>query len=91
MVADDPRYQITHFLEGFVDNEVNLNDENDCKKSCSDYKITKNYGCHEDTLCDKEPKNPKSRCNGTILNCEFIEADMTVCLTVIFSLIFKKA
>lgn len=80
---DDPRYQVTHFLEGFVENEVNLNADNDCKKSCSDYSVAKTYGCHEGTLCDKEPENPKSRCNGTLINCDFIEADMTVCFTVI--------
>ncbi|KAJ6649489.1 hypothetical protein Bhyg_04725 [Pseudolycoriella hygida] len=82
---DDPKYQVMHFLEGFVENEANLNGNNDCTKSCPDYSSTKSYGCHEGTLCDKEPKNPKTRCNGTILNCDFIEGDMTVCFTESYS------
>lgn len=80
---DHPRYQITNFLEGFIDNEANLNAENDCKQSCSDYKVAKSYTCLEETLCSKEPENPKSKCNGTLYNCDFIEADMSVCFTVI--------
>ncbi|KAG4078104.1 hypothetical protein HA402_002155 [Bradysia odoriphaga] len=82
---DDPRYQITNFLEGIVDNEVNLNPDNDCKKSCSDYTTTKSYGCHEGTPCDKEPQNTKTRCNGTLYDCDFIESDMSVCFTENYS------
>lgn len=88
--SDDPRYQITNFLDGFVDNEVNLNPDNDCKKSCSDYTTTRSYGCHEDTPCSKEPQNAKTRCNGTIYNCDFIGSDMSLCFTVITGKYFPQ-
>lgn len=72
--------QVTKFLQGIVDNEVNLNPINDCKKTCSDYKTTKNYLCFNTTYCSTE-ELPKDRtiCNGDIVDCEFIGADLDIC------------
>lgn len=74
-------HQITRFIQGYVDNEVNLNPDSSCKKTCSDYTKTSSYGCSADSPCD--PKNEVdpvvTRCNGTILNCEFINDELTLC------------
>lgn len=74
-------HQITRFIQGFVDNEVNLNDEKSCKQTCSDYTSTKSFGCAEKTLCSEYSHIDEAsiRCKGTIYNCDFIDDDVTVC------------
>lgn len=72
--------QVTKLLQGYVDNEVNLNESNDCKKKCNDYTLTKNYQCYNGSLCDPAREDPFIRkCNGNVVNCQFIEGDMKIC------------
>lgn len=73
-------YQITRFIQGYVDNEVNINPDASCSRTCGDYTQTRNYDCQAGTLCG-EPHIDKvsTRCNGTILNCEFIDDELSVC------------
>lgn len=74
---------ITGFLEGFVDNEINLNKEYTCKNTCEDYKITRQYGCHNDTPCGLKVKNSRIRkCKGILRDCEFIGSDIEICPSV---------
>lgn len=79
--VDEKDNQITHLLDGYVDNEVNLNNGDDCTQTCSDYNVTKNYGCYKGTYCEKE-EQPFSRCKGTIVDCQFIESDFEICSAV---------
>lgn len=73
------------FLQGFVDNEINLNAEGSCSNTCADYKNTKQYGCHKDTPCAATLNKPNkiNHCKGTVRECEFIESDLEICPSVI--------
>lgn len=74
---------ITGFLQGFVDNEINLNREQTCKNTCDDYKIARQYGCHNDTLCAIPLKNQRiNKCKGVLRNCEFVGSDLEICPSV---------
>lgn len=73
-------YQITRFIQGYVDNEVNLNPDASCSQTCEDYTRTHNYDCQSGTLCG-EPHidRASTKCNGTILYCAFIDDDLIAC------------
>lgn len=75
--------QITNFIQGYVENEVAFNRDGSCTKSCSDYQRTRQHSCRNSTLCAVNylDKN-KTRCDGDIRDCRFIESDMTVCTNV---------
>lgn len=82
-------HQITRFVQGYIDNEINLNPDDSCKSTCSDYKETKNYQCGGGTLCaDAIVEHSSTKCNGTILNCEFIDDDLTVCPVSLFYILY---
>ncbi|XP_031621010.1 uncharacterized protein LOC116339329 [Contarinia nasturtii] len=72
--------EITNFIQGYVDNEVNFNQDGTCRKTCSDYQQVEYHVCRNHTLCilNYLDKN-KTRCDGEIRSCRFIESDMTVC------------
>lgn len=73
-------HQITRFIQGYVDNEVNLNADKKCSFSCTDFRQTNNFGCHPDTLCAAQHIDPTAtRCNGTVYNCEKLDNDLTIC------------
>lgn len=74
-------HQITRFIQGYIDNEVNMNAEKSCKQSCSDYTNTKSFDCAEKTLCSEYAHidEASTRCKGTIYNCDFVDDDVTVC------------
>lgn len=76
--------QITNFLQGYVDNDVNLNNVDTCTKSCSDYKATTSYGCHQETLCAGDRSlEGSTRCFGSIRDCyELDNSNIEVCHTV---------
>ncbi|KAJ6642110.1 hypothetical protein Bhyg_07056 [Pseudolycoriella hygida] len=74
--------QVTKLLQGYIDNEVNLNPVNDCKKVCNDYTLTKNYQCYNGSLCDPAREDPYiKKCHGNIVNCEFID-NLRVCPSI---------
>ncbi|XP_037049805.1 uncharacterized protein LOC119084060 isoform X2 [Bradysia coprophila] len=76
--------QVTRLMQGYVDNEVNLNPVNDCKKKCNDYTLTKNYQCYNGSLCDPAREDPFiKKCNGNVVNCQFIEGDMKICPSIV--------
>lgn len=77
--------QVTRLLQGYVDNEVNLNEINDCKKTCPDYQSSHNYQCFNGSHCaaNADVMEPaKLRCGGEVVGCEFISADMEICHSV---------
>lgn len=79
-----PEYEeVTSFLQGFIDNEINLNAEQSCTGTCVDYEATRQYGCHNDTLCALDNVQSKvNECKGMVRNCQFIEADVEICPSV---------
>lgn len=81
---DDSSIQITNFLRGYVDNEINLNVHKSCDKSCPEYRTARQHGCYEGTFCDYQRKAGRkdTTCTGQIFDCTFVEADMTICLSV---------
>ncbi|XP_055324712.1 uncharacterized protein LOC129579091 isoform X2 [Sitodiplosis mosellana] len=72
--------EITNFVQGYIDNEVNFNQDGTCRKQCSDYQQVEYHVCRNHTLCilNYLDKN-KTRCDGQIRSCRFIESDMTLC------------
>lgn len=85
-IVDHTDNQITRFVQGYVDNEANLNEKNSCRKTCSDYTLTQNYNCFNGSYCshvEGEEQN-KHRCMGTVLNCTFIHSHVNVCPAVSF-------
>lgn len=76
--------EITNFLRGYVDNQINLNNDSSCLGTCSDYKFARNYDCYNGTFCDKQKKVGEADpiCRGTIFDCGFIEEKMEICPSV---------
>ncbi|KAG4078060.1 hypothetical protein HA402_002111 [Bradysia odoriphaga] len=74
-----PQYfaQATNFVQDYFENEVNLNKEGSCYNSCSDYTLTKDYGCYDGTLCHLSGE--KARCKGAISSCKYIESPLHIC------------
>ncbi|CAG9812536.1 unnamed protein product [Phaedon cochleariae] len=66
--------EITQLLQGFVQNEVDLNSEGTCRGNCAEYTFTKSYDCFDNLYCRQQ-----RRCNGKIINCQYIDADMSIC------------
>lgn len=81
MPIDDYYTAITNFMQGYIDNEINLNSDQSCTKTCPDYKQSKNFNCQDGTLCAHQ-NFQKTRCSGDVINCSVIESDGTVCLVV---------
>lgn len=80
---------ITNFMQGYIDNEINLNDEQTCGGTCSDYKSTKNHHCQDYTICDHS-NFKQTRCTGDIFDCTTIDADGAACLVVcVYSIKFN--
>lgn len=73
---------MTNFLQGFVDNEANLNAGGSCLSQCSEYKETKHFQCQPGSVCDTtEGTLPNLRCNGIIRDCiEIDSSDVVLCL-----------
>lgn len=77
--------EITNFLQGYVDNEVNFSPDNSCQNTCSDYRVTENYGCYDGSYCAQKPIGPERDrivCKGKVVDCEFIGSDLNVCSSV---------
>lgn len=68
-------------MQGYIDNEINLNPEQKCSGTCAESKLTKNYGCHNDSLC-AHPNFQRTKCLGEIFDCDVIDADGSACLVV---------
>lgn len=79
--------EVTNFLQGYIDNEVNLNADGTCQNTCEDYQATENYRCYDGTYCEQKTEGAerdRARCNGKVVDCQFVGADLNVCTTVSF-------
>lgn len=72
---------ITNFMQGYIDNEINLNDERRCDGTCSDFKSTKNHECQNGTLCAHR-NFARTRCTGDMFDCNAIDSNGIACLVV---------
>ncbi|KAJ8931393.1 hypothetical protein NQ314_015699 [Rhamnusium bicolor] len=66
--------EITQLLQGYVQNEVDLNPEGTCRENCAEYTYTKSHNCFKNLYCRQQ-----RRCNGKIINCQFFDSDMWIC------------
>ncbi|KAH8252256.1 hypothetical protein KR038_000526, partial [Drosophila bunnanda] len=68
--------RVTRLLQGFVENEINLSEDQTCWGTCDDHHLTRPTGCYhpEEELCGQQPA-----CKGTLYNCGFIESDLSIC------------
>lgn len=69
--------QVTRLLQGYIENEVNLNKEFTCKETCSFYKYAQVEGCYKEGYCAQQPT-----CNGKVLKCQYVDSDMWICPAV---------
>ncbi|XP_022837838.1 uncharacterized protein LOC111364988 isoform X3 [Spodoptera litura] len=66
--------EVTRLLQGYVENEVDMNSDGTCKENCAFYTLTENHGCYKEQFCDKQDK-----CRGRIIDCQYLDSDMWVC------------
>jgi len=67
--------EVTKLLQGYIENEVDMNERQTCKSNCAAYTFTDSKSCYKDLFCAKQPK-----CNGRIFDCQFFNADAWVCM-----------
>ncbi|KAL0839140.1 hypothetical protein ABMA28_017111 [Loxostege sticticalis] len=66
--------EVTRLLQGYIENEVDMNADGTCRDNCAAYTVAENHGCFKDQFCAKQ-----NACKGRILNCKYIDSDMWVC------------
>ncbi|XP_059609555.1 uncharacterized protein LOC132256957 isoform X2 [Phlebotomus argentipes] len=66
--------QFTRLLQGYVENEVDMNTDGTCKENCAAYTFSESHGCFKDLYCAQQPQ-----CKGRILNCTYVDSDMWIC------------
>lgn len=83
--------EITNFLQGFVDNEANLNADASCTATCADYRETRHFQCQSGSLCDRGINDhDTAKCNGVMRHCEEIDnSELNICETVMMSKHFR--
>uniref|UniRef100_A0A1Y1N5R8 Uncharacterized protein n=1 Tax=Photinus pyralis TaxID=7054 RepID=A0A1Y1N5R8_PHOPY len=73
-IPGDTYIEVTQLLQGYVQNEVDLNPKGTCSETCAEYTYTKSHSCYKNLYCRQQ-----RRCNGKIINCRYIDSDMWVC------------
>ncbi|XP_073830142.1 uncharacterized protein isoform X1 [Musca autumnalis] len=66
--------EVTRLLQGYIENEVDMNYNRECWQTCEDYTSTKNEGCFKDKFCARQ-----ERCTGSIHSCRRFDSDMMIC------------
>uniref|UniRef100_A0AAG5DWJ9 Uncharacterized protein n=1 Tax=Anopheles atroparvus TaxID=41427 RepID=A0AAG5DWJ9_ANOAO len=67
--------QFTRLLQGYIENEVDMNADNTCRETCAHYQYGhEQHQCYKELYCNQQPK-----CSGRIYECEYIDSDMTIC------------
>lgn len=83
-LAPGVSHEITNFLTGYIDAEVNLNAEGSCALTCGDYQNTKHFTCNSDTLCAglRPEKRSLIGCKGRVRGCHALDDSISVCPAV---------
>ncbi|KAH8310365.1 hypothetical protein KR044_000989, partial [Drosophila immigrans] len=66
--------EVTRLLQGYVENEVDLSNDESCSQTCPDYRNTTRKGCFDQKFCSQQPQ-----CSGRIHNCRLVDSDLSVC------------
>ncbi|OXU29061.1 hypothetical protein TSAR_015176 [Trichomalopsis sarcophagae] len=67
--------KLNNVFQKYFINEVDLNPEGTCTKTCPEYKQTKAYGCFDDKICAKQ-----RTCSGDLWECEHkVSSTMYIC------------
>ncbi|XP_034101870.1 uncharacterized protein LOC117566449 [Drosophila albomicans] len=66
--------EVTRLLQGYIENEVDLNTDGSCSRTCADYHNTTSKSCSDEKFCAQQPK-----CSGRIHDCQFIDSIQSVC------------
>ncbi|XP_061388415.1 uncharacterized protein LOC133323509 [Musca vetustissima] len=66
--------EVTRLLQGYIENEVDMNYNRECWQTCEDYSSAKNEGCFKDKFCARQ-----ERCTGNIHSCRRFDSDMMIC------------
>lgn len=75
--------QLTNFIQGYVDNEINMSPDESCGAHCRDYKLTWNFDCKNNTICATNYyDHNKTRCNGFIRDCDYFGTSFEYCPNV---------
>jgi len=67
--------QVTRLLQGYIENEVDMNPSQKCTSQCSSFNYAESTSCFKDLFCAKQPQ-----CKGRIFDCQFFHADAWVCM-----------
>ncbi|CAH0585948.1 unnamed protein product [Chrysodeixis includens] len=70
----DTYAEVTRLLQGYVENEVDMNTDGTCKENCAFYTLAERHDCYKEQFCAKQ-----AACNGRIIDCQYIDSDMWVC------------
>lgn len=62
-------------LSGYIDHELNFNNESTCTNTCEDYTNAKHVRCEEKTLCAQNRNTDVAVCSGDIRDCEELDGD----------------
>jgi hypothetical protein len=74
--------RVTKLLQGYVENEVDLNNEETCRETCDHYQVSESFTCFKELYCSRQPK-----CTGKVLYCQYLDSDMWICPSVSRALI----
>ncbi|XP_043272212.1 uncharacterized protein orion isoform X2 [Venturia canescens] len=66
--------ELKQLLQGYIVNEVDLNPTSTCKNNCATYSLASVHGCYANQYCAQQ-----RRCNGNVVNCQYIDSDMWIC------------
>lgn len=58
-----------------------MNPQGTCKETCGYYSYSKVYGCYQSLFCSTQ-----RRCNGKLINCQYVDSDMWVCPSVSYEI-----
>ncbi|XP_069158749.1 uncharacterized protein [Procambarus clarkii] len=77
-VQGETYVQITELLQGYIENEVDMNSVGSCSQNCGYYQHAKSERCYlpASQYCGKH-----RRCMGTVHDCQFYNADAWVCIS----------
>ncbi|XP_025418237.1 uncharacterized protein LOC112688982 isoform X2 [Sipha flava] len=73
-IKDKTYLEVTELLQGYIENEADMNYEHSCMQNCEYYSVAEHKSCFNDQFCAKQHV-----CNGRILNCQYIDSDMRIC------------
>jgi len=78
--AGETYLEVTKLLQGYIENEVDMNDRQSCQSECGAITMAESKSCYKDLFCKKQPK-----CGGRIFDCQFFNADAWVCMSEVGS------